>query len=76
MITINANELNKILVDVLDVLDVQMHTNGRIKELTSQVCYMHGRYFRSDFNNRSKNHMELEQELDMFDDGLAALNRH
>lgn len=45
----------------------------KYKELTTQVRYMQGRYFQSDFNMRYKNHMELEEELDLFDEGFAAL---
>lgn len=71
------NEKERILQADLDnqLRNVLMHTNGRIKELTSQVRYMQGRYSQSDFNYRSKNHMELEQELDMFDELEDLLQR-
>lgn len=53
--------------------NVLTYTNDKLNELTSHVRYMQGRYFHSDFNNRYKSHMELEQELEMFGEGLASL---
>lgn len=45
----------------------------RLNQLGGHVHYMQGRYFHSDFNHRYRNHMELEAELDLFDEGFAAL---
>lgn len=45
----------------------------RLNQLSGHVNYMQGRYFHSDFNQRYRNHMELEAELDLFDEGFAAL---
>lgn len=45
----------------------------RLHQLSGHVHYMQGRYFHSDFNHRYRNHMELEAELDLFDEGFAAL---
>lgn len=53
--------------------NVKSYVTAKLKELTNQVSYMQSRYFHSDFNNRYRNHMQLEQELDMFDEGFAAL---
>lgn len=53
--------------------NVSSHMDAKLQELTSQVRYMQGRYFHSDFNNRFVSHMELEAELDIFDEGLASL---
>lgn len=45
----------------------------RLNQLSGHVQYMQGRYFHSDFNHRYRHHMELEAELDLFDEGFAAL---
>lgn len=45
----------------------------RLNQLSGHVNYMQGRYFHSDFNHRYVNHMALEAELDLFDEGFAAL---
>lgn len=49
------------------------HMRKRLDRLGGHVNYMQGRYFHSDFNHRYRHHMELEAELDLFDEGLAAL---
>lgn len=53
--------------------NVTSYMDTKLKELTSQVRYMQGRYFHSDFNHRYVNHMDLEAELDLFDEGFASL---
>lgn len=78
--------LNEILNEKMGILEAEFeihlrkwqesvtsYMSAKLKELTSQVRYMQGRYFHSDFNHRYRNHMELETELDMFDEGFAAL---
>lgn len=45
----------------------------RLNQLSGHVNYMQGRYFHSDFNHRYRHQMELEAELDLFDEGFAAL---
>lgn len=45
----------------------------RLNQLNGHVRHMQGRYFHSDFNHRYRHHMELEAELDLFDEGFAAL---
>lgn len=45
----------------------------RLNQLSGHVQYMQGRYFHSDFNHRYRHQMELEAELDLFDEGFAAL---
>lgn len=52
---------------------VTSYMDEKLHELTSQVRYMQGRYFHSDFNRRFVNHMDLEGELDILDEGLASL---
>lgn len=62
-----GNHMRKWQQNVTSYMDEKLH------ELSSQVRYMQGRYFHSDFNHRFVNHMELERELDIFDEGLASL---
>lgn len=90
MITMNANELNGLLNQVLHerMNQYQMQTERRMNkwkeaarsymrkrldQLGGHVNYMQGRYFHSDFNHRYRHQMELEAELDLFDEGFAAL---
>lgn len=62
-----GNHMRKWQQNVTSYMDEKLH------ELSSQVRYMQGRYFHSDFNHRFVNHMELEGELDILDEGLASL---
>lgn len=90
MISVNANELNGLLNQVLNdrmaqfQLEFECRMNKwketarnymrkRLNQLSGHVQYMQGRYFHSDFNHRYRHHMELETELDLFDEGFAAL---
>lgn len=80
------NILGEILHDKIGTLETEFDIHMRrwqenmtayvatkLKELTNHVGFMQSRYFHSDFNNRYRDHMELKQELDMFDEGFAAL---
>lgn len=85
MIMVNKSEMNQ-LVRSLGALEmkfggnirkwqhnVKLYVDDRLHELTREVRYMQGRFFHSDFNNRFVNHMDLEAELDLFNEGFAAL---
>lgn len=53
--------------------NVTSYIDVKLQKLTSEVRYMQGRYFHNDFNHRYVSHMELEAELDLFDEGLTSL---
>lgn len=78
--------LNEVLNERMNQLQMQVehrmnkwkdaarnYMRKRLNQLGGHVNYMQAQFFHSDFDHRYRQHLELEAELDSFDEGFAAL---
>ncbi|XP_031619157.1 uncharacterized protein LOC116338189 [Contarinia nasturtii] len=85
-ITIDSQMLSEMLRDKLRILELEFENQIRnwqknvmdsvqtkMRELTTDVRYIQGRYFQSDFNHRFRNHCEIEDQLALYEEGIAAM---